>query len=149
MASVMSTEKESCYRGGSFCILTKMHQINVLKKQTSKIQSHLPLLCEFLHAQSSHSNRNPWNWECCLRAHFGNMNLPHLPKTCLVAVSVSGASYISVTIDNRPFGPNTQQEQDVNITSGWRWTWCRTDVAFWLRMKIGLMSVFDANLTLA
>lgn len=42
------TEKESCYRGGSFCILTKMHQINFYKK---KIKSHLPLLYETLHAQ--------------------------------------------------------------------------------------------------
>lgn len=39
------------------------------------------------------------------------------------------------------------QAQDVNITSGWRRTWRRTDFAFWLRMKIWSTS-FDANLTL-
>ncbi len=42
----------------------------------------------------------------------------------------------------------TQQAQDINITSGWRWTWRLTDIAFWLRMKIGLTAIFNANLTL-
>ncbi len=38
-----------------------------------------------------------------------------------------------------------QQTQDINITSSWRWTWRWTDIAFRLRMIIGLMSVFDTN----
>ncbi len=41
-----------------------------------------------------------------------------------------------------------QQAPDVYVTSGWRWTWRQTDVAFWLKMKIGLTSIFDFNLTL-
>ncbi len=31
----------------------------------------------------------------------------------------------------------SQQAQDVNIKSGWRWTWHRTDVAFWWEGKLG------------
>ncbi len=42
----------------------------------------------------------------------------------------------------------SQQAPDVYVTSGWRWTWRQTDVAFWLKMKIGLTSIFDVNLTL-
>ncbi len=46
--------------------------------------------------------------------------------------------------------PDTsQQAPDVYVTSGWRWTWRQTDVGFWLKMKIGLTSIFDVNLTLA
>ncbi len=30
----------------------------------------------------------------------------------------------------------------VNEASDWRWTWRRTDVAFWLKMKIGLTSIW-------
>ncbi len=36
----------------------------------------------------------------------------------------------------------TQQAPDVYVTSGWCWTWRRTDVAFWLKMKIGLTSIW-------
>ncbi len=39
-----------------------------------------------------------------------------------------------------------QQAPDVYVTSGWRWTWRQTDVAFWLKMKIGLTSIFDVNI---
>ncbi len=35
-----------------------------------------------------------------------------------------------------------QQAPDVYVTSGWRWTWRQTDVAFWLKMKIGLTSIW-------
>ncbi len=41
----------------------------------------------------------------------------------------------------------TQQAPDVYVTSGWHWTWRRTDVEFWLKIKIGLTSIFDVNLT--
>ncbi len=34
------------------------------------------------------------------------------------------------------------------VTSVWRWTWHRADVAFWLRMKIELTSVLDTNLSI-
>ncbi len=42
----------------------------------------------------------------------------------------------------------SQQAPDVYVTSGWRCTWRRTDIAFWLKMKIGLTSIFDVDLTL-
>ncbi len=41
-----------------------------------------------------------------------------------------------------------KQAPEVYVMSGWRWTWRRTDVTFWLKMKIGLTSIFDAALTL-
>ncbi len=37
---------------------------------------------------------------------------------------------------------STQQAPDVYVTSGWRWTWRCTDVAFWLKKKIGLTSIW-------
>ncbi len=36
----------------------------------------------------------------------------------------------------------SQQAPDVYVTSGWRWTWRQTDVAFWLKMKIGLTPIW-------
>ncbi len=36
----------------------------------------------------------------------------------------------------------SQQAPDVYVTSGWRWTWRQTNVAFWLKMKIGLTSIW-------
>lgn len=41
---------------------------------------------------------------------------------------------------------DSQQAKDVNIMLGWRWTWHQTDVSLWLRMKIGLLILFDTNL---
>ncbi len=37
---------------------------------------------------------------------------------------------------------DSQQAPDVYVTSGWRWTWRQRDVAFWLKMKIGLTSIW-------
>ncbi len=41
-----------------------------------------------------------------------------------------------------------KQAPEVYVMSGWRWTWRRTDVTFWLKMRIGLTSIFDVALTL-
>ncbi len=67
-------------------------------------------------------------------------------RVCFVVpASVSSSTLSSLT---ELLVACTQQATDVYVTSGWRWTWRQTDVAFWLKMIIGLTSIFDVNLTL-